>query len=282
VFGGWSVQPVIAFTVNPVGSGGFHSISAVSVTSGGTTDQEDGTVLIDLVLTAGHFDGNTNQLSGTITGGTLTAVALVGASLIIGPSTLATIELPADPEFDSDSRRVTGESPFTTTRTHSQPAVTATEDLGDPPTQLAVTLTQQTDLNGESYWKVTSLSGFIESQGRGTIVFEVTAPGIEASPAVAFAFNDEEGDVQYSILSGGKYFVRTTTATSQPLPPISCIGELNAGNGWALNNQELIADFRGVAIGETFDVEYQPTFGGNQEVTRTRRCGLPTFTLELE
>jgi hypothetical protein len=285
VLDGFSVQPVIAFTVDPVGAGGFHLISAVAVTSGGATEQADGTVLIDLVLTAGHFTGPA-QLSGTIASGTLSAVSLVVNNLIIGPSTLATIELPADPGFTSANRRVTGESPFTTTRSHSQPTVTATEDLGEPPTQLAVTLAQETDLNGEEYWRVASLSGLIQSESRGTIVFEVTEPGIEARPAVAFAFNDEEGDPQYLILSGGKYFVRTTTPTSEPLPPISCIGELNEENGWAINNQQLIADFRGVEVGETFQVRYQhaPPGGGSSfpEVTRTRRCDLPTITLELE
>jgi len=282
VLDGWSVQPVISFTVNPSGAEGFHSMSAVAVTSGGATGQADGTVLIDVVLTAGHFSDNTIQLSGTISGGTLTAVAIAVSGLIIGPATLATIQLPADPSFTSASRRVTGESPFTTTRSHSQPTVTATEAIGEVITPLTVALSPETDLNGEQYWRVSSLSGFPAGESRGTIVFEVTAPGIEASPAVAFTFTDEEFNVQYYILSGGKYFVRTTTATSELLPPISCIGELNEANGWALNHQQLIADFRSVAIGETLQVEYQTIFSGFQEVTRTRRCALPYITLELE
>jgi hypothetical protein len=255
VLDGFSVQPVIAFTVVPVGAGGFHSISGFAITSGGTTDQANGTVLIDLALTAGHFTGP-YQLRGTIASGTLTSLVLVISNLIIGPSTLATVELPADPNFDIASRRVTGESPFTTTRTHTQPTVTATQGVGtnegEVVVTLGVTLGQDTDLNGETYWYVAGLSGDVPAGNTGNTVFEVESPGVEASPAVASASYDSINDVQSKLIySGGKYFVRDTTATSQLLPPISCIGELNEENGWKINNQELISIYFTPELGET-------------------------------
>ncbi|NQW46643.1 MAG: hypothetical protein HQ464_02625 [Planctomycetes bacterium] len=294
VLDGWSVQPAIAVTVSASGGGGLYVVIAVAVTSGGTTTRDNGTFSLDLVLTTGHFssaDGRA-RLTGTITDGVLSAVVILEATPIIGPSTLATIELPEDPEFDSNNRRVTGESPFTTTRSHSQPTVTATQevatDAGVVLVTFGVTLAQDTDLNGEQYWYVASLSGFVPIGNAPGVIFEVTAPGIEASPAIALAFNDANANVQVkTILSGGKYFVRTTTPTSEPLPPISCLGEISEENGWAVNNQQLLANWRGFEVGETFEATYQhaPPGGGAStfpEVTRTRRCGLPTITLELE
>jgi len=291
---GWSVQPVIAVTVSASGGGGLFVVSAVAVTSGGTTDQDNGTFFIDLVLTTGHFntEGNRIQLLATITDGSLSAVAIANATSIFGPATLATIELPADPNFDNNNRRVTGESLFTTTRNHSQPTVTASAqfdtDEGPVVVEFAVSLAEASDLNGEAYWYVEGLSGDVPSEAAATVIFEVQAPGIEASPAMAsaFSFIDDEFNEQQvkRIFSGGKYFVRTTTPTSQPLPPMSCVGEITAENGWQVNEQQLIADWRDIELGENFGAKYQVFPGGPifAEVARTRRCGLPTITLELE
>jgi hypothetical protein len=286
VLDGWSVQPVIAVTIVPSGSGGFYFVSGVAVTSVGETNQEDGTFLIDLALTAGHFDGNAVQLTGTISGGTLASVVIFSSSLIIGPSTLATIELP-ELGFPDPNRSMTGESRYKTTRAHTQPTVTARTNEEDFLT-FGVTLEQDTDLNGETYWYVAGLSGDVPAGSIGNLVVEVESPGVEASPAVASADYDSVNDVQVKlIISGGKYFIRQTTETSEVLPPISCIGELNEENGWEIREQEEISILRAFYAGETFLNTYQHIPGPGQpsfypEVNRTRRCGLPTITLELE
>lgn len=291
VLDGWSVQPVIAVTIAPSGSGGFYFVSGVAVTSGGETNQEDGTFLIDLALTAGHFDGNAVRLTGTISGGTLASVVIFSSSLIIGPSTLATIEQP-ELGFPHPNRSLTGESPYKTTRTHTKPTVTATQvvttDEGEVVVTLGVTLAEDTDLNGETYWYVAGLTGSVPAGNTGNALFEVESPGIEASPAIGSASYDTVNDVQLKLIaSGGKYFIRQTTETSELLPPISCIGELNEANGWEIREQEEISTLRAFYVGETFLNTYQHIPGPGQpsiypEVTRTRRCGLPTITLELE
>lgn len=282
---GWNVQPEIAVTINPSGSAGYFFVASVAVESGGQTDQKDGQISIDLQLTAGHFvDGGRVQLTGTIVNGSLANVTISSSSLIIGPSTLTSIELPPDPSFNSPSRRTTGESLFKTTRTHTQPTVTAT--VGS--VSLGVSLAAATDLNGEQYWYVASLSGDVTAGQAGSVLFEVESPGVEASPAIAFAFFDLNTNEQVKLIySGGKYFIRQTSPTSDPLPPISCIGQITAENGWKVNHQELIGNFASFSVGQTFQATYQHVAGPGipstfPEVTRTRRCGLPTISLELE
>lgn len=281
---GWSVQPNISVTVTPSGSGGLHVVSAVEIAAGGTTTQLDGTFTIDLALTAGHFlaDNGRARLVGTIAGGTLSAISIETADPIIGPSTLATITLGV-PNLNSPDFRVVGESPFKTSRVHSVPTVTASRTVGGITQNLGVTLAQATDLMGETYWYVSGLTGPPPAPGDAPVIFVVANPGVEASPAIVQVLTPPGDPAFYRIRSGGKYFVRTISETSQLLPPISCIGDLNQQNGWEIQMLEEMGIWTVFEVGESFGaVQEIPNFLGSYETARTRRCGLPTITLELE
>jgi len=285
-FSNWSVQPVLSVTVTPSGAGGLYVVSAVAITSGGTTTQTNGTFTTDLVLTTGHFlaENGRVRLVATIADGTLSAISIQTADSIIGPSTLATISI-GFVDINSSNHRVVGESLFKTSRSHTQPTVTATRTVGGTTQTPAVTLSQATDLMGETYWYVSDLTGAPPPAGSAPLIFEVTSPGIEAKPAIAQVITPFGQPAFFRIRSGGKYFVRTTTETEEELPSISCIGELNEENGWEIQSLEELGLWNVFRVGETYGNLQEIPFqfgGGSYETTRTRRCGMPTITLELE
>jgi hypothetical protein len=378
---GFSVQPQLSFTTAPVGTTGFHSLTAASVTNGGQTDLPDGPVSLPVIVQQGHYDTAPNRvrsLDGTVTDGVLTGVTVPPSfQQLIRPATLATIAMPA--------QEVTtiGRSAFKTTRTHSQPTVTASAATVFPPQEdgaFAVALAQATDDNGEKYWYVDSVT--VTQQGDGyfqgdPVIFEVQGAGIEAVPSVAYVITDRDeptatasfnfatgsgavltpvfsqqqtprgdkfwevssvtinnagqgytdggsvtffGDAGVSagplafatytvdgngsivgvnvidkgryfrstnrafrvaIVSGGKYYIRTTTPTSEPLPPRKCIGQLTEENGWDIRPRRLITVDASYEVGEQF---FRILAGFDNEIAAdsTRRCGIPAITLEWQ
>jgi hypothetical protein len=284
---GFSTQPQLSVAFAESATPGLFEVTGVTLTSGGQTDLEDGPVQILLELEAGYYDeGGQAVLTGTVSGGVLASVVVSSVGSIVPPATLSAVELPEDPFFTNTSRVATGESPFVVTREHAEPTVAASTSDGINTYPLAVTLAQDTDSNGDDYWRVTSVSGGVPEgfDRQNAVLFEVQNDGIESVAAVASPLFDGPDFVGYLIVNPGRYFQRTITPTSDPLPPIQCLGELTEERGWELNEQELITAQRSYEVGEAFRVEQQnfgalPTF---TELDRVRRCPLPDITLEFQ
>lgn len=286
-------QPEVSVTVVPVGSDGQYQVTNVALASGGQTTLDDGTVQLELLAVTGYWlPGYTKVfMTGTVANGQLSSIAPVSAPAVVGPAAVATVTLPADPFFTNINRVTTGRSLFKTTVSHQAPTVAAScePQFGGDAAVFSVALEQVTDANGRPVWRVDSVS--VESGGSGyndlqAILFEVIAPGIEAVPAVGVVRAQDGAVVDVEISVGGEYFCRQIAETEEMLPDVSCIGPVSTATEWQrLDRDMLEADFEWFDVNEPFSVTYQPVGGGpgvTNTLSRTRRCDLPTITLELQ
>ena len=193
----FSTQPQISVTTSQVGTSGLFEVSSISVTSGGETDLPNQSIDFPLELSAGHADGPL-VVSGLIVGNVLQSVSVVQNALIRPPAQLTSATLPADPFFNSNARITTGKSSFVVTRLHGEPTVNVELTGPGSPTitaELSVTLDNKTDLNGDQFWAVKSVTVANPGQGYdGTeqAMFTVDAPSIEAVPALGSAVLERE------------------------------------------------------------------------------------------
>lgn len=285
-------QPEVHVSASPVGSDGLYQINSVSLTSGGQTSLADGTVELELLAVTGYWLPAATRFvfSGIISGGQLASISVGTAPSVAAPATVASVTLPPDPLFSFPVRVTAGRSLYRTDTTHSEPTVTATcePQFGGESATLGVQLAQETDLNGRAVWRVQGVS--IESGGSGynngqPILFEVVAPGIEAAPAVATVFAEDGVLVGAEVQFGGEYFERQITETSDMLPQVSCIGPVSTQAGWQKLERDMISDvYEWFDVNEEFSARYQPRGAGFNfnTLSRTRRCDLPTITLELQ
>lgn len=191
----FSVLPEFALTFSPSGvTDGDFVLSDIEVTSPGATEAEDGVYLLTVeALSHGYappyFPYSFPTMSFTVSDGEVVAAAIVTAGQLRGGASIASITLEPDPEVSDNRRQQAGRSGFLTAVAYSEPTVTAEAPGSPDPAEFLVTLTEDTDSNGNPFWYVSDItivdagSGYTSAVG---LDFIVALPhGVEAIPAVA-------------------------------------------------------------------------------------------------
>jgi hypothetical protein len=161
---------------------------------------------------------------------------------------------------------------------------------------------QQQTPEGDKFWAVTSVT--IDNPGQGYQAGGFSVPPGPGVTSPQFALGTYEVDQNGSIVAvnlsengqyyvptnrafrvairlRGKYFVRTITETSEPLPPIQCIGPLTSGNGWEIHQ---LTGFSITSFAFSTDsfIGVSDQYGFEGFSARFRRCDFPSITLDWQ
>jgi len=151
---------------------------------------------------------------------------------------------------------------------------------------------------GDKYWEVTSVN--VVNPGQGYSEFDGVVleggPGQTNQLGDASVAVDNIGRItgvtvtvpgrfwentdrlhRVRMYSVGEYFQRTITETGQPLPPITCLGEVDEATGWEKNVQKFVT-YNLHGIGSQLETGDDFTVFG---LDRTRVCELPEIVLEF-
>jgi len=89
-----------------------------------------------------------------------------------------------------------------------------------------------------------------------------------------------------TITSGGRYYNRVITETSEPLPVVNCLGAVSEANGWEKVTYKPRTEITPIAVGAAFEADTQVNcWTGTSnviELNRTRRCDVPEVTFTIE
>lgn len=294
VFSEFSVQPSVNVTFEQ--GVAYFAADAASIVTGGQTALPDGAqVTADVLLTRGYLIAAA-RVKGTVQNGQLDAVEVLQGGAIQGPATMTAINttLIADLFFREFERVATGESGFVTTRTHTEPVVTATSQpnpfaVDSSPATVSVVLEPGTDENGDDYWTVAQVNVTSPGSGYGNvglvppIIFEAEPPGVVAQAPIMTLQSQNVapfGLLGVTVQSGGKFFVRNIVETEELLPSVACIGPVSTATGWQSNQIVWVGSTERFLpdIGEQWTSFHLP----RGFIFRTRRCPLPIISAELE
>jgi hypothetical protein len=161
-----------------------------------------------------------------------------------------------------------------------------------------VYLQKQTTPQGDDYWEIQSV--YVVNAGQGYVSGDVilffavageqtavvgtgslqvnnlgAVTGVTVTAAGQF-YKPTSRVKRVIVISGGKFFEREISETTQRLPAVTCRGGLTEENGWQVSRQQMISTDKAVDVDDAFAVIY----GANDRINRVRRCGFPQFTLE--
>jgi hypothetical protein len=201
---GFSDQPVINVEFRQLGNGNYE-IESVEIESGGLTQLEDETSIdFSVELLIGHAPDSRPRLRGLIREGSLHSVSIPSRGVVIpGASISSNVPLTPDPFLVATERFVTGETRKVVEREHTAPSLSAQADMAFDTDggEFSVSVEQETDANGETYWKVSEITCTRQPQGTFqytstlvngvlligyAVIIEPDSPAIAAVPAMAF------------------------------------------------------------------------------------------------
>jgi hypothetical protein len=237
--GGFTTPPAV--TVNfSYFSIGQYRVSSVTVTDGGETDRPDGTAEVFLDLTAGHVR-TAPKLLATIANGQLVSVAVLDQGIITAPGTIAAVG-------SASGQQAIGHSPVPVEIIHEEPSLDAVPgDWADTTMpELSLVTAEETDSNGRSYWRVSSVTidnpgeGYVYEGYTGTSYASValTPPGFAVRPA-AIELDVVDGEVvSATVTDGGKYYRRTFGDPEEAVALPECPSEASIEGSWDVIHEE--------------------------------------------
>lgn len=210
----FSVLPTFSFTFTQSGPAGYYVLSAVAVTSGGTTEVADGTYSMGIQSYSVGYAESSPIVAIEISGGEVQSASIISGGSILGGAAVSGVTLveAGEPGYDADTRVNAGRSDKIVTVTFSEPTVTASAIGGDA--EFSVTLTEGVDANGNPFWYVSDIAivdGGSGYDGPVAIDFTATPPdGIESIPAVAVANIPPRQEPTLSVEGLGEFTISYT------------------------------------------------------------------------
>jgi hypothetical protein len=188
----FTVQPTLAVVFELLPETGSYRISSITIEHGGETNAGDGAqIILSVNMSAGHIV-NPPRMLAIVEDGRLDRIAFQSFGIFRGPATVTAIApLAPDPQFNTVSRFITGESDRVVTRVHTVPTLTATaETVSGGGGLFSVQTEGGTDENGEAFWRVAGVTMIEPPTGamvaNPALIIEPTDPAIASVPAIAY------------------------------------------------------------------------------------------------
>jgi hypothetical protein len=207
----FTVGPELEFTFSPTEYTGEYTISAVTIRDGGESLFADGHTASVTIRSLGiGYERTEAYISVQIADGRAATATIHYGGAYFGGGELASVSI-EDEEyegvFNNEARIFTGTSGNETTSQYTQPTVTAEPESGDQKAALSVTLAEETDENGNPYWRVSAVA--IDSAGAGhpedvPILFEIEGEdGTISEEAIATGIVGSRQEPTLEISAGG-------------------------------------------------------------------------------
>lgn len=236
---GFTAPPTVAvnFAFSSVGQ---YRVSSVTVSGGGATERPDGTLEVFLDLTDGHVR-TAPKLRATIANGQLQSVTVLDQGLVTAPGTITSVG-------SFSGQQAIGHSSVPVEIIHEEPSLDAVPgDLAETTMpELSIVTSEETDANGRSYWRVSSVT--IDNPGEGYVYEGYTgnsyasvalaSPGFAVRPA-SIELSVVDGEVVSATVSdGGKYYRRTFGDPQEAVSLPACPSETPIEGSWDVVRQE--------------------------------------------